>query len=419
MRSIRTVVAAGLIGGALVLTSACGGGAGGGSAAKAELGGGAAAGAASTASPQASGSAPAGTPAPAAATPKVSAAVLDIQPKNGAVDVAPNGALKVAVTGGRLTTVKVSDRSGKEIAGTIAADGGSWAPSAGLAVGTAYQVSAMAADADGVVASADSGFTTLTPEREAKASDNVEDGATYGVGMIVSVDFDKDVKNKEAVAKGITFEADNGTVVKGHWFGDRRLDFRPEAYWKPGTKVTVHYRLKNVEIAPGVYGGVDRDEPFTIGRSQISSVDAKTHLMTVVTDGKSSVIEITSGSPEHPTWNGTMVVMSKEGVVRMQSSSMPGMTGAPYDLQVPHSMRLTTSGTYVHGNYWSDAFGEDNVSHGCVGLKDVKGGGGGTSAGTFYDGSLIGDIVTVQNSSRGKVAPDNGLSGWNLGWSAW
>ncbi|WP_395294310.1 Ig-like domain-containing protein [Kitasatospora hibisci] len=415
MRSIRKVMAAGFLGGALVLTSACSGG-GSGNAAKAELGGGAAAGAASTAS----ASAPGGSAAPsAAATPKVSAAVVDIQPRNGSVDVAPNGALKVAVAGGKLTTVKVSDRAGKEVAGTIAADGGSWTPSAGLAVGTAYQVSAMAADADGVVATADSSFTTLTPEREAKARDNVEDNATYGVGMIVSVDFDRSVKNKDAVAKGITFETDNGTVVKGHWFGDRRLDFRPEEYWKPGTKVTVHYRLKSVEIAPGIYGGVDRDEPFTIGRSQVSTVDAKTHRMTVVRDGQSSVIDVTSGAPDHPTWNGTMVIMSKEGVVRMQSSTLPGMTGAPYDLQVPHSMRLTTSGTYIHGNYWSDAFGEDNVSHGCVGLKDVKGGGDSTSMGRFYDGSIIGDVVKVQNSTRGQVQPDNGLSGWNLGWSSW
>lgn len=315
--------------------------------------------------------------------------------------------------------MKVSDKTGKEVAGAIAADGSNWVPSGPLAVGTAYQVSALATDAGGVVAAADSSFTTLTPEREAKAADNVEDNAAYGVGMIVSVTFDKDVKNKEAVAKGISFKTDNGTVVKGHWFGNRRLDFRPEKYWTPGTNVTVQYRLKNVEIAPGVYGGVERDEPFTIGRSQISTVDAKAHEMTVVRDGQSSVIDITSGSPEHPTWNGTMVVMSKEGVVRMQSSSMPGMTGDPYDLQVPHSMRLTDSGTYVHGNYWSNAFGADNVSHGCVGLKDVKGGGAGTSAGTFYDGSLIGDVVSVKNSSRGQVAPDNGLSGWNLDWSAW
>ncbi|MFF2954546.1 Ig-like domain-containing protein [Kitasatospora sp. NPDC057965] len=414
--AIRRAVAAGLVGGALVLTSACGagggasgdGGGGNAGAAKAELGG--AAGVPSAP--------PTGAPATSAA-PKVSQAVVDIEPRAGAVDVAPDGALKVAVSGGRLTTVKVSDKAGAEVAGTIAADGSSWTPSAPLAVGTAYRVSALAADAGGLVASADSSFTTLTPEREAKASDNIEDDATYGVGMIVSVAFDKDVKNKDAVARGITFRTSDGTAVKGHWFGDRRLDFRPEKYWNPGTKVTVQYRLKSVEIAPGVYGGVDRDEPFTIGRSQISTVDAKTHRMTVVQGGQSSVVEITSGSTEHPTWNGTMVVMSKEGVVRMQSSTLPGMTGDPYDLQVPHSMRLTDSGTYVHGNYWSNAFGEDNVSHGCVGLKDVNGGGSGTSAGKFYDGSLVGDVVTVQNSSRGQVAPDNGLSGWNLDWSAW
>ncbi|WP_405006230.1 Ig-like domain-containing protein [Kitasatospora purpeofusca] len=427
MKSIRKVVAAGLVGGALVLTSACGGsgGTGGGTAARAELGAGGTAGVPSSAAPAAAGAA-AGAATGAAATataaaPKVSQAVVDIQPKSGAVDVAPDGSLKVAVSGGKLTTVKVSDRTGKEVAGTLAADGSSWNPSGPLAVGTAYQVSALAADAGGVVTEAESGFTTLTPEREAKASDNIQDNATYGVGMIVSVAFDKDVKNKDAVARGISFETSDGTVLKGHWFGNRRLDFRPEKYWTPGTKVTAKYRLKSVEIAPGVYGGVDRDEPFTIGRSQVSTVDAKTHRMTVVRDGQSSVLDITSGSSEFPTWNGTMVVMSKEGVVRMQSSTLPGMTGDPYDKQVPHSMRLTDSGTYVHGNWWrpSSVFGTQNTSHGCVALKDVEGGAPGTEAGKFYDGSLIGDIVTVLNSTRGQVKPDNGLSGWNVDWSAW
>ncbi|KJS60073.1 L,D-transpeptidase [Streptomyces rubellomurinus] len=410
MRSIRRVVAAGVVGGAMVLTAACSsGGSGGGSAAKADIGAGAAPASAAAATP-------------GSAAPKVSQAAVSIEPKTGSVDVAPT-ALKVGATGGKLTTVKVSDKSGKEVPGTIAADGLSWTPTAGLSVGTAYQVSAMAADANGVVAEADSSFTTLTPEVQAKAADNVDDNATYGVGMIVSVEFTKDVKNKDAVAKSISFETDNGTVVKGHWFGDRRLDFRPENYWKPGTKVTVHYRLKSVEIAPGVYGGSDRDEPFTIGRSQVSTVDAAAHQMTVVGDnGKTEQIDITSGSDDHPTWNGTMVVMSKEGTVRMQSSTLPGMTGAPYDLQVPHSMRLTTSGTYVHGNWWArnGVFGGDNVSHGCVGLKDAEGGGSSTTAGKFYDSSIVGDVVIVKNSIKKEtLEPDNGLSGWNLGWSQW
>ncbi|WP_031068260.1 L,D-transpeptidase [Streptomyces sp. NRRL WC-3742] len=407
MRSIRRVVAAGLVGGAMVMTAACSsGGSGGGGGAKADIGAGAAPTSASA--------------APTSAAPKVSQAKVNIEPKAGSVDVAP-GALKVGATGGKLTTVKVSDKTGKEVPGTIAADGLSWTPTTGLSVGTAYLVSAMAADADGAVAEADSNFTTLTPEALAKAADNVDNDATYGVGMIVSVDFSKDVKNKEAVAKAITFDTDNGTVVKGHWFGDRRLDFRPAEYWKPGTKVTVHYRLKSVEIAPGIYG-TDRDEPFTIGRSQIATVDAAAHQMTLVSAGQTSQLDITSGSDDHPTWNGTMVIMSKEGTVRMQSSTLPGMSGAPYDLQVPHSMRLTTSGTYFHGNWWArnGVFGGDNVSHGCVALKDAEGGSDSSAAGKFYAGSMVGDVVIVKNSVKKEtLEPDNGLSGWNIPWSAW
>ncbi|WP_286158325.1 Ig-like domain-containing protein [Streptomyces sp. CB03911] len=412
--SIRRAAAVAVLGGVLVLTTACGGGGGAAGSGQQPPAGAALGGA---------GGAGGGASAPAGARseqpqPKVSAAVLDITPKNGAEGVAP-GALRVSVAGGKLTAVKVTDKDGREIPGAATADGAAWTPAAPLAVGTAYRVSAQASDAAGVPATAESGFTTLTPQSEASPTDNITDGETYGVGMIMSVAFDKDVKNKAEVAKGITFETDNGTVVKGHWFGDRRLDLRPEAYWKPGTKVTVHYRLRSVEISPGVYGGVDRDEPFTIGRSQVSTVDANTHEMTVVRDGQTSVIPITSGSPEHPTWNGTMVISAKEGVVNMRSSTLPGMTGEPYDLMVPHSMRLTDTGTYVHGNYWGHSFGEDNTSHGCVGLADVKGGGAGTVAGKFYDSSLVGDVVTVQNSKRGQVEPDNGLSGWNLAWGSW
>ncbi|MGW6912249.1 Ig-like domain-containing protein [Kitasatospora sp. NPDC054939] len=369
MRPIRKVVAAAVLGGMMVLTSACDSNGGGSAAAKADLGAGAGAASSSAAAPS---SAPA-APTTAGGTPSATGSA---QATGSATPAQPSP-----------TQAPASSPAGSPPASAAPSGSPSSAPA--------------------------------KPRVESRPSDNITDNATYGVGMIVSVTFDKDVKNKEAAARAIAFETNNGTAVKGHWFGNRRIDFRPADYWKPGTKVTVKYRLKDVELAPGVYGGVDRDEPFTIGRSQVSTVDAKTHRMTVVTDGKSSEIAITSGSPQHPTWNGTMVVSSKEGVVRMRSASMPGMTGEPYDLMVPHSMRLTDSGTYVHGNYWSNAIGKDNVSHGCVGLKDVKGGGSGTSAGTFYAGSLIGDVIKVQNSSRGQVAPDNGLSGWNLAWSAW
>jgi hypothetical protein len=84
-------------------------------------------------------------------------------------------------------------------------------------------------------------------------------------------------------------------------------------------------------------------------------------------------------------------------------------------------MRLTRSGTFVHGNYWSspEPFGRTNVSHGCVGLEDVKGGGGDTPAAWFFRRSLVGDVVEVVHSDDRTVAADNGLGGWNMGWREW
>lgn len=396
-----------LAGGALLLASACGPGTSG-------SGGSAASAAASDAGASAGSSA---QPAPA----KVSAAVLSVTPKDGAQDVAPSGGLKVAVAGGKLTQVAVTDKDGKPVAGAIAADGLSWAPTGALQVGMAYKVSAQAVDAAGLQSAVDSGFTTLTPAKKVSANDNISTGGTYGVGMIVSVNFNKDVVNKADVVKGITFEASDGTTVKGHWFGSRRLDFRPQAYWKAGTKVAIHYKLSSVEVSPGVYGGTDSDEHFTIGRSQISTADAKSDQMTVTRDGKVvQTIPITAGNDQNPSWNGTMVIEGKDRVTRMNSATVANVVGGEYDVpDVPHAMRLTDSGTYVHGNYWGNAFGQSNASHGCVGVQDGKGGDDNSTAGKFYASSMIGDVVIIKNSIGKTVSPSNGLSGWTLGWSTW
>jgi lipoprotein-anchoring transpeptidase ErfK/SrfK len=98
--------------------------------------------------------------------------------------------------------------------------------------------------------------------------------------------------------------------------------------------------------------------------------------------------------------------------------------GGEYDIpDVPHAMRLTNSGTFIHGNYWysqgNPPFGREGTSHGCVGMADVRGAQGSTSAKWFYDHSLVGDVVIVKHSPDKTVAPDNGLNGWNLSWSEW
>ncbi|RKE21225.1 Ig-like domain-containing protein [Streptomyces sp. TLI_171] len=364
----------------------------------------------------------AGSASASPAKPTVSAATIAIEPANGATEVKPAGAVKVSANGGKLTSVKVTGPDGVAVPGSLTADGTGWAPSGNLLVGTAYTVDALAEDSQGVVANARSSFTTLTPDKDAGTSDNIADNGTYGVGMIVSVRFDRSVKNKDAVLAGITFETSDGTQVKGHWFDDKRVDFRPENYWNANTKVTIHYKLKNVETSPGVYGGVDKDEPFTIGRSQVSTVDVNTHRMAVVRDGQQvDTVEFTAGKPGYDTWSGVMVVEAMEGTTRMTSAGVTKEgSGDEYDLVVPHAMRLTDSGTYVHGNSWSaGVIGRSNGSHGCIGVTDTKSGSSSTPAGKLYESSLVGDVFKVVNSKGRVVDAANGLGGWNTPWAQW
>lgn len=152
-----------------------------------------------------------------------------------------------------------------------------------------------------------------------------------------------------------------------------------------------------------------------------SLVDAAAHTMEVRRDGRLlSTVPITAGYPGMDTYNGKMVVSEKYDVTRMDGRTVG--FGGEYDISdVPHALRLTDSGTFVHGNYWSDedVFGSANVSHGCVGLLDAEGGSSSTPAAWFFDRTLIGDVIEVVNSKDKQVAPDNGLGGWNLNWTRW
>ena len=174
--------------------------------------------------------------------------------------------------------------------------------------------------------------------------------------------------------------------------------------------------------APGISGIQDKTVTFTIGRSQVSTVDAKTQMMTVTQDGKViRTIPVSTGSPQHTTYNGQMVISEKYVQTEMNSTTV-GL-GGEYDIKdVPHAMRLTQSGTFIHGNYWADTsvFGSANTSHGCVSMHDVRGAGDpGTPAAWFFSHSMIGDVVVVSRSHDRTVDPDNGLNGWNMPWSAW
>ncbi|MBB4983411.1 L,D-transpeptidase [Streptomyces nymphaeiformis] len=362
-----------------------------------------------------------------AAAQKTSKAQITISPKNGAQNASINNDAKVSVTEGKLTSVTMTSAEGVEVKGDIAADGLSWKPSGPLKRATVYKIAATATDAEGLEAHENSSFTTVSQANSFIGNFTPEDGSTVGVGMPVSINFNKAITDKKAVQGGITVSSSSGQEVVGHWFNSTRLDFRPDAYWTEGSTVTLKLDLDGVEGADGVFGVQQKTVTFKIGRNQVSTVDVATKTMTVKQDGKTiKTIPISAGSPENTTYNGQMVISEKFKETRMNGATV-GFTDddgkGEYDIKdVPHAMRLSTSGTFIHGNYWGarSIFGNVNTSHGCVGLADVKGAGDpNQTAAWLFDNSMIGDVVIVKNSNDKTIKPDNGLNGWNMSWSEW
>ncbi|MFJ9628626.1 Ig-like domain-containing protein [Streptomyces sp. NPDC091280] len=362
-----------------------------------------------------------------AAAKKSSAAQIKITPADGSDNASINNSAAVTVSKGTLTAVTMTTADGTAVAGTISADKLSWKPSAQLERSTTYKVAATAKDSAGLAAHENASFTTVSPANSFIGNFTPEDGSTVGVGMPVSINFNKAITNKAAVQKGVTVTSSSGQEVVCHWFNTQRMDCRPEDYWKENSTVTLKLALDGVEGASGVYGVQQKTVTFHIGRNQVSYVDAKTKQMKVEQDGKVvKTIPISAGSPEHTTYEGQMVISEKFVQTRMNGATV-GFTDddgkGEYDIKdVPHAMRLTTSGTFIHGNYWGAAsvFGNTNTSHGCVGLQDKKGADDpNTPAAWMYSHSIIGDVVVVSNTGDKTVSPDNGLNGWNMDWAQW
>ncbi|KOG32776.1 L,D-transpeptidase [Streptomyces resistomycificus] len=362
-----------------------------------------------------------------AAAKKASEAQIKITPKDGSDNASINNSAAVTVSKGTLTDVSMTTSDGTEVSGAISADKTSWKPSTQLERSTTYKLTAEAKDSDGRVAHENASFTTVSPANSFIGTFTPDDGTTVGVGMPVSLNFDKAITNKAAVQKGITVSTTSGQEVVCHWFNANRMDCRPDEYWQENSTVTLKLALDGVEGADGVYGVQQKTVTFKIGRNQVSYVDAKTKQMKVTQDGKTvKTIPISAGSPDNKTYEGIMVMSEKFKETRMNGATV-GFTDddgkGEYDIKdVPHAIRLTSSGTFMHGNYWGakSIFGSVNTSHGCVGLSDTKGANDpNTPAAWMYNNSILGDVVVVQNTGDKTVAPDNGLNGWNMSWADW
>ncbi|MGW6586190.1 Ig-like domain-containing protein [Streptomyces globisporus] len=328
--------------------------------------------------------------------------------------------VRVTVSGGRLTSVTVTDAEGRRLAGKGAADGRSWASDRKAAPGTTYEVTAATRSTGGTVRTARAGFTTAAADKVNKVDWRPGTGTTVGVAQPISLVFDHPVRNRAEVEKQLKVTTSNDTEGSWGWMRDwsgrDRVDWRPRTYWKPGTEVRLKAELNGTDSGAG--GGWfvrDYTTAFTVGDRQIVEVDLDRHQLTLVRNGETvRRIPVSGGTPggDKRSWRGTAVLMAKEGTINMNSETV-GLADA-YDKMVDHSMRLTWSGMYAHAAPWNARhLGRANRSSGCIGMSDAD-------AAWFYGQVRPGDPFEITGKdTKGVVAPGNGFGAWNLSWTEW
>jgi lipoprotein-anchoring transpeptidase ErfK/SrfK len=378
----------------------------------------------SATSPSASG--------PTSSTPTVAPAVLDLHPANGARNVSPATPIKASVSHGTITKARLVSSSGVVVKGALAPGRVAWESAEDLGYGKTYTLHVEAKNSAGSTVTKSSKFTTVTPATltmpylQDTAAGGIVQGGTYGIGMVVSIQFDEPIANKAAAERAISITSRPAVHGAFFWVNDQSVHWRPAHYWKPGTKVTVKANLYGVEVGNGLWGEQDKATHFTIGASHVAVADAQKHTVKVYWAGKLVRTMPTSmgrggyvpgkGGQQISLWtpNGTYTVMNKQYSVVMDSESYGLPHSSPYGYKetIYWATRISSDGIFLHelmATTWAQ--GHVNVSHGCLNLNHVN-------AFWYYQHSLVGDVVKVVHSGGAPLRIwQNG--DWTLSWSAW
>jgi lipoprotein-anchoring transpeptidase ErfK/SrfK len=342
---------------------------------------------------------------------------ISVEPASGSGKVPVGKRITVRAEGGTLSSVEVSAPGPGKVSGSWSKGKSIWTSATALAPGATYTVNAHGAGSGGKKLAKTVTFTTEAAKSTFAGEYYPDKGTTVGVAMPVSITFNKPIHDRAAVERKLSVTASPAVDGAWSWMKDRngkdRIDYRPKAYWKPGTKVTLHMNLAGVN-AGGVYGTQERVVDFTVGQAVTSTVDVVKKTMTVAKGGKVvKTLPISSGKVGFETWNGTMVVLNKVPTIRMNSSTVGIFGSQAYNLgEVKWDVQLTPSGTYTHAAPWNEGkFGKVNGSHGCIGMST-------SDAKWFFEQVHPGDPVTVVKS-KDTVATNNGYGDWNVNWAAW
>jgi lipoprotein-anchoring transpeptidase ErfK/SrfK len=362
-----------------------------------------------------------GIPSTATPTPTPTTAPVKwvTTPKAGAEDVSVDTRVSARTEDGTLTKASLSylSKKGNKVPVKGWLESGTWTSSDLLEPGVKYTFSLTATDQSGEQQTTKRSFSTADLTLDDQIWTKVyPDGGTVGIGMPVIATFDLPVVDKATFEKHMEVTSQPAQEGSWYWLSDREAHWRPQNYWKPGTKVHVEANLNGVPAGGGRFGEQTVVTDFTIGRAVIAKVNLTTHIMDVNINGKKAKsIPISGGRPGWETRSGVKVIMEKFTDFTMKAESIGLKEGDKdyyHDVKVKRALRITHSGEFLHSAPWSVAQqGHENVSHGCTGMSDAN-------SIWLYDNMRVGDVVETVGSKK-PMTMGNGYADWNLSWATW
>ncbi|MDN6439081.1 MAG: Ig-like domain-containing protein [Corynebacterium nuruki] len=309
-----------------------------------------------------------------------------------------------------IDSVSLTDAAGTEVKGSFNDDRTEWTSDGKLEYASAYSLTAKGGE-DKLSQT----FTTFSPGVLTDGALAPLDGATVGVGQSVALRFDEVPTDRKAVQDAIKITTEPHVDGAFYWITDQEVRWRPEHYWKPGTKVSVKADLVGTNVGDGVYGETDRDATFTIGDDVRAHADDNTKQVVVTKNGQTIRTMPTSmGMPGNETPTGIFQIGDQYDSMTMDSTTFGlALDAGGYNTPVSYATQMSYNGIYLHAAPWSVwAQGNTDTSHGCLNLsmEDAK---------WVYDNFKRGDIVTVDNTGAPRLEGYDGLGDWNIPWSQW
>ncbi|MFC0315918.1 Ig-like domain-containing protein [Gordonia phosphorivorans] len=332
-----------------------------------------------------------------------------------AVGVQPGKPIVVKASEGALSKVTIPKADGKPLKGTFSDDNATWTSTEPFGYGRSYTVTAEAVGVGGQTTTKQ-GFTTQAPNNLTQAYILPGKGEDVGIAQTVGVRFDEPIPNRKAAQDAIKITTNPEVKGAFYWISDSEVRWRPEHFFKPGTKVDIAVNTYGIDLGNGMFGQENVKSNFTVKRAMELFADDRTKTVVIKEDGKVIRTMPTSfGKPGHDTPNGIYMIGDRVDHIIMDSSTygVPTSAAEGYRTPVDWAVQMSYSGIYLHGAPWSVwAQGNTNTSHGCLNLSPED-------AQWLVRNTLRGDPVTVRYTGGETLSGYDGLGDWNIPWSTW